>query len=71
MVSHSLVSDSAISWTMGISQQEYWTGLPFPPPVWIFPIEGLKLHFLWLLHWQVDSLALNNHVNQLCLSKVH
>ena len=35
-----VVSDSAIPWTvasqaplsMGFSQQEYWSGLPFPPP---------------------------------------
>ena len=36
----SVVSDSAIPWTlahqallsMGFSQQEYWSGLPFPSP---------------------------------------
>ena len=35
-----VVSDSAIPWTvdhqtplsMGFSSQEYWSGLPFPPP---------------------------------------
>ena len=40
MLSHSVVSDSAISWTvtcqaplsMGFSSQEYWSELPFPPP---------------------------------------
>ena len=42
---------------MGVSQQEYCSGLAFPPPG-IFPIQGLKLHLLWLLHWQVDSLPL-------------
>ena len=39
-VSHSVVSDSAIPWTvacqaplsMGFSRQEYWSGLPFPLP---------------------------------------
>ena len=37
-VSHSVMSDSAIPWTvarqaplsMGFSRQEYWSGLPFP-----------------------------------------
>ena len=37
---------------MGFSRQEYWSGLPFPPPG-IFPTQGSNLH---LLHWQVDSL---------------
>ena len=39
-VSHTVVSDSAIPWTvarqappsMGFSRQEYWSGLPFPYP---------------------------------------
>ena len=39
-VSHSVVSDSATSWTvaqeappsMGFSRQEHWKGLPFPSP---------------------------------------
>ena len=39
-VSCSLVSDSATAWTVahqaplsvGFSRQEYWSGLPFPPP---------------------------------------
>ena len=39
-VSCSVVSDSAIPWTaalqaplsMGFSRQEYWSGLPHPPP---------------------------------------
>ena len=38
MLSHSVVSDSAIPWTvahqallsMGFPRQEYWRGLPFP-----------------------------------------
>ena len=38
--SHSVVSDSATTWTvayqappsMGFSRQEYWSGLPFPSP---------------------------------------
>ena len=40
MLSHSVVSDSATSWTvalqaplpMGFFRQEYWSGLPCPPP---------------------------------------
>ena len=39
-VSHSVVSVSVTLWTadhqaplpMGFSKQEYWSGLPFPPP---------------------------------------
>ena len=37
--------------SMGLSQQEYWSELPFPPPG-IFPTQELNL---WLLHWQTDS----------------
>ena len=40
MLSRSVVSDSAAPWTvacqvpisMGFSRQEYWSGLPLPPP---------------------------------------
>ena len=40
MLSHSVVSDSATPWTlarqdplsMGLSQQEHYSGLPFPTP---------------------------------------
>ena len=43
------VSDSAIPWTvacqaplfMGFSKQEYWSGLPFPPPGDL-PHPGIK-----------------------------
>ena len=38
--------------SVGFSRQEYWSGLPFPPPG-VFLTQGLNLH---LLHWQVDSL---------------
>ena len=39
-LSHSVMSDSATQWTvahqaplsMEFSRQEYWSGLPFPPP---------------------------------------
>ena len=40
----------------GISQQEYRSGFPFPPPG-IFPTQGSNLR---LLHWQVDSLPLHH-----------
>ena len=37
---------------MGFSRQEYWSGLPCPPP------GGSNLHLLCLLHWQAGSLPL-------------
>ena len=40
----------------GISQQEYWSGLPFPPPG-NFPTQGLNLSFLCLLLWQPPGKA--------------
>ena len=42
-----------------LSQQECWSGLPFPPPG-IFPIQRANLNLRWLLHWQVDSLSLRH-----------
>ena len=44
---------------MGLSWQEYWSGLPLPP-LGIFSSRGLNPHLLWLLNWQVDSLALSH-----------
>ena len=49
VLSHSVVSDSAIPWTvahqallsMGFSKQEYWSGLPFPSPGDL-PDPGIK-----------------------------
>ena len=49
MLSHSVVSDSLISWTvacqvplsMGFSRQEYWSGLPFPT-LGDFPHPGME-----------------------------
>ena len=38
--------------SMGVSRQEYWSGLPFLLQE-IFPTQGLNPR---LLHWQVDSL---------------
>ena len=57
----SVMSDSATLWTiarqaplsMGFSRQEYWNGLPCPPPGDL-PNPGILL----LLHWQVGSLPL-------------
>ena len=39
---------------MGFSRQEYWSGLPCPPPGDL-PNPGIKSH---LLHWQAGSLPL-------------
>ena len=39
---------------MRFPRQEYWSGLPFPPPG-IFPTQGLNS---CLLHWQAGSLPL-------------
>ena len=41
--------------SMGFSRQEYWSGLPFPPPGDL-PDPGLNPYLLYLLHWQADSL---------------
>ena len=35
--------------SVGFSKQEYWSGLPCPPPG-IFPTQGSNLGLLWLLH---------------------
>ena len=43
--------------SMGFSRQEYWIGLPFPPPG-DPPDSGLNPHLLHFLHWQGDSLPL-------------
>ena len=59
--SHSVVSDSATPWTrahqapitMEFSRQEYWSGLPFPPPG-IFPTQGSNPdlpHCRWILYF--------------------
>ena len=39
------------------SRQEYWSGLPFPPPGDL-PNSGIKPASLHFYHWQVDSLQL-------------
>ena len=67
MLSHSVISDMTLCdpWTavhqaflsIELSWQEYWSGLPFPPPGDL-PKPGSKLLLLQILHWQVDSLPL-------------
>ena len=65
-VSRSVVSDSATPWTvacqiplsMGFSRQEYWNGLPFPPPGDL-PHQGIEPTFLVSpAFWKADSLPL-------------
>ena len=45
--------------SMGFSRQEYWSGLPFPPPGDLpdFPTQELNPH---LLQWQAHSLPLSH-----------
>ena len=55
----------ATSWTvahqsplpMGFSRQEYWSGLPCPPPGALLT-QRSNHHLLCLLHWQAGSLTL-------------
>ena len=54
--------------SMGFSRQEYWSGLPCPPPGDL-PDPGIEPMSLSLLHWQVDSLPLaqaGKSFNPLC-----
>ena len=44
---------------MGFSRQEYWSGLPFPPPGNL-PTQGSNLGLLCLLHCQADSWPLSH-----------
>ena len=53
----------------GISRQEYWSGLPFPP-LGIFLIQGWNQCLLHLLHWQVDSLPLHHLGNPIYLYRI-
>ena len=41
----------------GFSRQEYWSGLPCPPPGDL-PHSGMEPAFFHLLHWQAGSLPL-------------
>ena len=44
---------------MGLSWQEYWSGLPFLPPGDVRSL-GIELSLRQLLHWQVDCLPLSH-----------
>ena len=50
--------------SMGLSQQKYCSGLPFPTPEDI-PDPGINPHLLRLLHWRADSLPLSRLGNPL------
>ena len=52
--------------SMALSQQEYWSGLPFLPPGDLSDSESQK-DSLQLLHWQRNSLPLN-HLGRLYIS---
>ena len=45
----SFIDSIYASLSVGFSRQEYWSGLPCPPPG-IFPTQGLNSHPLNLLH---------------------
>ena len=67
LLSH--VRPFAILWTvarqaplsMGFSRQEYWEWVAMLFSRGIFLTQGLNLHLLSLLHWQVGSLPLVPH----------
>ena len=42
---------------MGFPREEYWSGLPCPPPGDL-PDPGIELAFLMFPAWQVGSLSL-------------
>ena len=45
--------------SMEFSRQEYWSGLPCPPPGDLSS-PGIEPTSPWLLHWQMDSLPLSH-----------
>ena len=64
MLNHSAISDSCNPMDCSppgsslhgvLSRQEYWSGLPFPPPEDLLD-QGLNPGLQCLLHWQVGSL---------------
>ena len=68
LFSHSVVSDSFVTlWiivhrdplSMGLSRQEYWSGLPFPPPGHL-PNSRIKPASPASPVWQADSLLLSH-----------
>ena len=52
VVSESLQPQGQAPLPMGFSRQEYWSGLPLPPPGDL-PVPGIELHLLCLLHWLI------------------
>ena len=66
LVCASVVSNFSTLWfvthqaslSMGFSRQEYWSGLPCPPPGF-FLTQGSNSRLLCLLHWQAGSLPLS------------
>ena len=69
LFSHEVVSDSFMTpWTvahlsplsLGFARQEYWNGLPFPPPGDL-PNPGIKPMSLVSPALQADSLPLGHH----------
>ena len=47
---------------MGFFRQEYWSGLPFPPPGNL-PDRGINLHLLCLLHCRWILYLMSHHWN--------
>jgi len=54
---------------LGFSRQEYWSGLPFPPPG-IFPTQGSNPSLLRLLHWRAEGNMHDKHFLSFCLKKL-
>ena len=52
--------------SMGFSQQEYWSGLPCPPP-WDLPNSKIEPTLLSLLHWEASSLPLMPLGSPMCI----
>ena len=48
------------------SRQEYWSGLPIPPPGGL-PDPGVGPYLLCFLHWQVDSVPLSHLGNSVVI----
>ena len=53
--------------SMGFSQSEYWSGMPFPPPGDLSG-PGVSCVSCIFLHWQADSLPLSHLGSPVCLS---
>ena len=66
VVSDSLTIACQAPLSMELSRQEYWSGLPCPPPG-IFLIQGWNWHLLYLLHWHSGSLPLATPGKFLCI----